>query len=88
MAKGTAAAFATVPGFNAHIGAALTLATQTAYRDAFKVVYLTSLAFTGTAIIACFFVTDINQYLTNFVNKTIHAPGKKGLESEHIESKV
>jgi hypothetical protein len=34
-------------------------------------VYLSSLGFGGASIIAALFATDVTQYMTNFVNKTI-----------------
>lgn len=54
---------------------ALTLATKHAYTHAFKIVYLSTLGFTGIGLIAAFFVKDVNDYLTNYVNKTLHKPG-------------
>jgi len=74
MTNGTNAAFQSVPGINAKILAAFATATKDAYTSAFKVVYLSSLAFAGIAVIASLFVTDIDKYMTNFVNKTIHKP--------------
>ena len=74
MTNGTSAAFETVPGINAKVLAAFADATQDAYAHAFKIVYLSSVAFAAVAIIASLFVTDIDKYMTNFVNKTIHKP--------------
>lgn len=74
MTNGTAAAFETVPGINASILAAFGLATKHAYSHAFKIVYLSSLSFAGIAIVAALFVVDVDKYMTNFVNKTIHTP--------------
>ena len=74
IAKGTPAAIEAVPGVNAKVLAALTTATQVAYAHAFKIVYLSTLGFTAVAITASLFVGDIDKYLTNYVNKTIHKP--------------
>jgi hypothetical protein len=74
MANGTTAAFESVPGITPSILAAFELATKHAYSHAFKIVYLSSLAFAGIAIVAALFVIDVDKYMTNFVNKTIHKP--------------
>jgi Fungal trichothecene efflux pump (TRI12) len=74
VANGTAAALEMVPGMSNGVLDALVLATKHAQAHAFKVVYLATLAFTGIGLIAAFFITDVNAYLTNYVNKTIHKP--------------
>jgi hypothetical protein len=74
--------FDSVPGVTPKVLAALADATRLAYIHAFKIVYLSTLAFTAVSIVACFFVTDISKYLTNYVNKTIHKPGHHGGEHE------
>ena len=87
MAKGTTAALEAVPGINATIMAAYALATQDAYMHAFKVVYLSSIAFTAVAITASIFVTDVDKYMTNFVNKTIHKPQRtRGIDEKVSET--
>ena len=88
MTNGTTAAFDAVPGINPKILGAFAEATKHAYTHAFKVVYLSSLAFAGIAIVASQFVTDIDKYMTNFVNKTIHKPkvGHKQETSEEFSS--
>ena len=68
VTNGTAAALNDVPGINKVILAALGDAIKNAYSSSFKVVYLSSLAFGGVSIIAAFFATDVDKYLTNFVN--------------------
>lgn len=74
MTNGTAAAFETVPGITPTIMAAFAEATKAAFTHAFKVVYLSSLAFAGIAIVASLFVTDVDKYMTDYVNKVIHKP--------------
>lgn len=88
MTNGTTAAFESVPGINAKILSAFAEATKDAYAHAFKVVYLSSIAFAGIAIVASLFVTDIDKYMTNFVNKTIHKPkvGNKQEMSQEFTS--
>ena len=70
----SAAALEMVPGMSNGVLDALALATMQAQAHAFKVVYLATLAFTGIGLVAAFFITDVNSYLTNYVNKTIHKP--------------
>lgn len=77
MRNGTTAALQTVPGMNDKVLSAFVLATKHAYAHAFKIVYLTTLAFTGVGTIAAFFITDVKEHLTNYVNKTIHKPEKR-----------
>lgn len=74
MTNGTTAALEAVPGINSNIIAAYAEAIKDAYTHAFKIVYLSSLAFAGIAIVASLFITDIDKYMTNFVNKTLHKP--------------
>lgn len=75
MGNGTAAALEAVPGMNGQILEALSVATRDAYSHAFKIVYLATLAFTAIGLIASFFVTDVEEFLTDYVNKTIRKPG-------------
>ncbi|OQV00212.1 hypothetical protein CLAIMM_05740 [Cladophialophora immunda] len=72
--NGTAAALEGVPGMTDGILGALALATKVAYAHAFKVVYLATLSFTGIGLVAAFFITDVDAFLTNYVNKTIRNP--------------
>lgn len=71
LANGTAAAYVTVQGVNSTILAAIGEGTKSAYAASFKTVYLSTLAFGFTALIVSFFTTDINEYMTSFVNKTV-----------------
>jgi hypothetical protein len=79
ISNGTTTALESVPGVNDTILRALALATKQAYAHAFKIVYLATLGFTAVGFIAAFFIQDVDEYLTNYVNKTIHKPmgGKK-----------
>ncbi|KAF9887642.1 hypothetical protein FE257_009735 [Aspergillus nanangensis] len=80
VAQGVTSAIDKVPGMTDAIKAALDLATKHAYARAFKIVYLSSLGFAGLAVIAAFFVSDVDKYMTNFVNKTVdrsQAPGRE-----------
>ncbi|KAL4898370.1 siderophore iron transporter [Aspergillus ambiguus] len=71
VAQGATTAINRIPGMNDAVQAALDEATKHAYAHAFKIVYLSSLGFSGLAIIAALFVTDVDQYMTDFVNKTV-----------------
>jgi xanthine/uracil permease len=71
LANGTSAAYTQVPGTNSDIIAAIGAGTKSAYAASFSTVYLSSLAFGGVALIASFFVTDIEKYMTSFVNKKV-----------------
>lgn len=73
-----------VPGMSNGVLDALTLATKHAQADAFKVVYLVTLAFTGIGLVAAFFITDVSAYLTNYVNKTIHKPRMGNLAAAEV----
>lgn len=74
ITNGTSAALGNVPGMNESVMEALGVATKHAYAQAFQTVYLSTLAFTGVGLVAAFFVVDVDHYLTNYVNKTIHKP--------------
>lgn len=78
VAKGTTAALDKVPGMTTAIKVALAAAQKRAYARSFSVVYLSSLSFGGLALVVAFFATDVDKYLTNFVNKTV----VKGKEKE------
>ncbi|KIW32625.1 uncharacterized protein PV07_04156 [Cladophialophora immunda] len=71
ISKGTPAALEKVPGINAQILGVLDNAIKAANSSALRVTYLSTLAFGGCAIISSLFVGNMNQYLTNFVNKTV-----------------
>lgn len=74
ISNGTTTALASVPGVNNTILEALALATKQAYAHAFKLVYLATIGFTGIGLIAAFYIKDVDEYLTGYVNKTIHKP--------------
>lgn len=79
MSNGTTAALESVHGMNESILEAFAVGTKHAYAHAFEIVYLATLSFTGVGLFAAFFIKDVNDYLTDYVNKTIHKPklGKK-----------
>ncbi|KIW01131.1 uncharacterized protein PV09_07417 [Verruconis gallopava] len=71
VANGTTAALEAVPGMNKTILAAVGAGTKRGYAMSLSTTYLTSLAFGGLALITCFFIKDISEYLTLFVNKKV-----------------
>lgn len=78
ITNGTTAALQSVPGMDADILAVVGRTVKDAYSMSFKTVYLSSLGFGGLAVIASLFATDVDKYLTSFVNKTISGPKGKG----------
>jgi hypothetical protein len=76
-----------VPGISTKIIAAMGGAVMDANSSSFRVVYLSSLAFGGIAIISAFFATDLDKYLTNFVNKSVNAQedSKRAKQSEKLD---
>lgn len=83
ITNGTQAALEAVPEMDSTVLAAVDMGTKQAYTLAFRVVFLTTLAFTGIGIIASFFVKSVDTYLTNYVNKTLHKPTLR--KSEKVE---
>lgn len=71
LSNGTNAAFQSVPAINSTIIAAVQAGQKRAWSSSLSTVYLSSLAFGGTALILAFFAVDVDQYLTDFVNKTV-----------------
>jgi uncharacterized membrane protein len=91
LSNGTTAAFESVPGVNSAVLAAIGAGTKSAYAASFKTVYLSTLAFGLTALIVSFFTTDIDKFLTSFVNKTVsgkdvHADKETVQKGTHEES--
>jgi hypothetical protein len=71
ITNGTTAALDSVPGITTNILAAVSTATQDANASSYKIVYLSSLGFGGVSIIVALFATNVDKYLTGFINKTI-----------------
>jgi len=86
VGNGTATALEAVPGMNNIVLGALALATKQAYAHALKIVYLATLGFTGIGFIAAFFIVDVDEFFTSYVNKTIHRP--TGQRKEATEASV
>ncbi|EON65856.1 hypothetical protein W97_05098 [Coniosporium apollinis CBS 100218] len=89
----SAAALGAVEGITPAIIAAGAKAVQTVYADAFRLVYLVSLAFGGISIIAAIFVRSVDDALTSQVAVKLGAPhllpghgtGDAGVISKEID---
>jgi hypothetical protein len=68
----TAAAWSQVEGLTPTIQAIGVRAYQEASADAYKTVYLSTLAFSGVGIILCFFTPNVDNKLTSDVAITLH----------------
>lgn len=87
IAKGTTTAIDAVPGMNKAIELVLVAAQKRAYAESLKIVYLSSLSFGGFALITAFFASDVDKFLTGFVNKTVTGQ-QNGLEAEKREAET
>lgn len=66
--------------------AAVQAAMKRAYASSYHVTYLSSLAWGGIALICCFFATnDMENYFTDFLNKTVDAPHIEAAEGKDVE---
>jgi hypothetical protein len=69
---GTPEAFAAVPGITPAILAVGTRAYKVANADAFRTVYLSTIAFSGLAVILTFFAPNVDELMTAKVASTLH----------------
>lgn len=88
LANGTSAVLEAVPGMNSTILEAVNDGNLRGYHLAFKLVFLSTISFGGLAILSSFFVQDVDQYLNNFINKTIHRPGNDVREHSSEKNEV
>jgi hypothetical protein len=70
-------ALANVTGVNPSIITVGTQAYKNASADAYRTVFLTTIAFTGIAIIATLFVPNVDHLLTGKVSTTLHKKDKE-----------
>jgi hypothetical protein len=87
LATGTATAMEAVPDITPTVIAAVGDAVKVAYSQAFKTVYLTSIAFGGLSIIAALFITSIDDLMTDFVARKIRGVETKPIDSVRREEK-
>lgn len=66
-----------LPGIRPAILAAVSKIIPTAYSQAFKTVYLASLAFGGIAILSSLFSKDVQEHLTNKVERKLRGTQKQ-----------
>jgi hypothetical protein len=71
MRNGTAAALQAVPGINAGIIAAYQTARKDSYSQSFQTVYLSAIAFGSIALLASFWIPNVDKLMTNFLNKRV-----------------
>jgi len=81
IAAGTPNALEAVPGITPTVIAAVGDVLKMAYSQAFKTVYLTSIAFGGLSIIASLFITSIDDLMTDFVAWKIGGAETKSIGS-------
>lgn len=72
ISVGTPAAFAAVPGISSEITVAGLAAYKTANADAYRTVFLTTIAFSGLALVLSFFVPNVEDRMTDDVAAALH----------------
>ena len=85
VANGTTAAISAVPGADSTIVAAARAGQKSAWAASFSTVYLSTIAFGATALIISFFASDISEFMTSFVNKTVEQKQKEAEDSSSTE---
>jgi hypothetical protein len=75
LTSGSADALQAVPGISAEIIAAGSAAYKQANADAYRTVYLTTIAFTGVAVILSYWAPDTEKYLNSGVAATLRGGG-------------
>lgn len=89
VAKGTAAAFQSLPDVTPTVMDAIQAAQKRVYSMSLSTVYLSSLGWGGLALITCFFATkDMENNFTNFVNKIVSSGNQPGHTKEDVEKSV
>lgn len=86
LTTGSEQALAAVKGLTPQILAAGTAAYKHASSDAFRTVFLSSIAFSGVGIILTFFVPNVDDRMTNEVAAVLHrgAHDRKDLKDEKV----
>ncbi|EON67606.1 hypothetical protein W97_06974 [Coniosporium apollinis CBS 100218] len=85
---GTAEAFAAVPGVTAEIIAIGTRAYQEANADAYSTVYLSTIAFTGIALILTFFAPNTDELMSGKIVATLNHEGQVSQEKIAEEGRI
>lgn len=76
LTSGSAEALQAVPGISTDIITAGSTAYKQANADAYRTVYLTTIAFTGVAVILSFWAPDTEKYLNSGVAATLRGGGQ------------
>lgn len=79
IAVGTPDAFAAVQGITADITAVGLRAHKVANADAYRTVFLTTIAFSGLALVLSFFVPNVEHRMTGDVAATLHNRGDENV---------
>lgn len=83
----TKAGLKAIPDLESNIVAAMQAALKKAYAASYSTTYLSSLAWGGLALVCCFFAkSNMEDYFTNFVNKTVDAPHIEASEKKQGEA--
>jgi hypothetical protein len=91
LTSGSAAAFKAVAGLTPAIQAIGARAYQDASSDAYKTVYLSTLAFSGLGIILTFWTPNVDHLLSGDVTVTLHEKGTEkivGTREQTVEEVV
>ena len=88
IAVGTPEAFEAVPGITARIIAVGARAYKVANADAYRTVYLSTIAFAGLGIVLCFFAKNTEKLMLDSVAATLHGEGVDGSEKAIDEEKA
>lgn len=88
LTAGTVSAFSAVQGLTPAIQAAGIRAYKEANSDAFRTVFLVTLAFSGTGMLISLFYPDIDHLLTKEVSVQIHKKGEAVLPGKHDDEKT
>jgi hypothetical protein len=88
LTAGTASALDAVPGVTAQIIAAGETAYKQANADAYRTVYLSTIAFSGLAVILSIFAPNTEKLMTGQVAATLHREEtKQSLEKMELEGR-
>jgi hypothetical protein len=82
---GTPAAFEAVPGITDNIMAVGLRAYKVANADAYRTVFLTTIAFSGLALVLSFFVPNVEERLTGDVAATLHNRKDETTVGTHVK---
>ncbi|KAJ3547072.1 hypothetical protein NM208_g1696 [Fusarium decemcellulare] len=78
--------FEGIQGMSDAVVTAVQASVKRAYSSSYSTTYLSSIAWGGLALICCFFATnDVENYFTDFVNKTVDAPHIEAAERNDLE---